>query len=223
MNNKKLDKQFRDLIQNDDLELNQMEQAAKEAIWQSLERPASSNTTAWKAAVGILLMLLGILFGVMQRKIAHQNTAREQLQEAWQVTKDSLSQMALSNQRLERYIENLSEEPSTPTSETKIIISYRDKYIDRIIEQRDTLLIEKLLTQSPDTVTVRDTIWIEVSPRPIADATTDQQREQPSKVEFLFDKKSSDQKYKLPIYFNERAVAKKQNKGNQGIIKVTVN
>lgn len=224
MNNEQLDKQFRNFLRNDDSELTPKELNAKENIWQALDRPKSSSAWIWKVAVVILLLLLGAVFGLLQNKVAHQTAQHQQLQLALMAARDSLQQAKGQLQQSESQLATFEQQQfkSSTKEQSTTIIKYQDKYIDRIIEQKDTILIEKVRLQAPDTVVVRDTVWVQV-PITIASTTPDQQKKQPSKVEFLFNKPPSKSKYKLPIYINEQAVAKKPSGGNQGIITITIN
>lgn len=225
--NEQFDKQFRDLIQNDDADLNQAEQEAKQRIWSSLKPPKSANVWRWKLAVGILLLLFGMMLYLWQNEVMQQRKENQELQQALIETKNALAQATLDQQQLQQQIKVPAPLTVAPTIESTTIIEYRDKYVDRIIEKRDTLLVEKQLLSPPitivtrDTIIVRDTVWLQ-RPRAIANAN-DSSQKSPTGVEFIFGEKPADQKYKIPIYISNRAVAKKPTNNSQGIIKVTIN
>ena len=92
MEHNDMDEKFRDLIRNDDSDLNEQERSSKEAIWERIDSPQKERIIFpfWQIAASVLLLLLGGAAWLFTNKINQQNQHFAQIEKELLETKNSL-------------------------------------------------------------------------------------------------------------------------------------
>ena len=244
-----LDKKFRDLLQNDNAELNEQERLSKEAIWEEIATPKTEKRIFpfWQIAAAVLLLLLGGTSWVFTNKINLQEQHFAELQKELLETKKSLQTVQQDFAQLESTnnykIENNTIPKVNPTKEVVEVL--KKEYIENVVYVRDTVFLEKnilpnLSAEKPEENIrlVRDTVFIEVpakQPARLVDLEKQEEslqekilkkKKKSQKMEFVFGKKPLEKPAKKNplIFLNESEVAKKTNENpKRNVITIPIN
>jgi len=227
-----LEKKFRDIIRNDQSELNEEEIESKELIWGKLELPQKEKRIFpfWKIAASILFLISigSLLFFMNQNNLQDRQFAQlnEELIEAQNLLKSvefELTQLK-SKQNTDLKTEEITIEKESP----KIVELVKKEIIEKLIYQRDTVFIETNPVNTEIIKLVRDTVFIEVpikeTPK-FVDIETDEknqndqlekEKKKSQKMEFVFGKKTISKPGKQSsIIFNDTELAKKTVKSTR--------
>lgn len=231
MGHEELDKLFREIIQDDTNELTEQEVGSKAAIWAAIELPKKErvNFSFWKIAAAILFLLWGSTAYWFTNRTAKQEA---QLQQWKQIYSTSQEQLKVVQEELKGTKCTVLEQ--SPKKPQEIVISKPIvQYLDKFVEIRDTIWIEKEFPPEVLVEYIRDTVWVETpvveknpsvlvqhESAPIPDI-----RKIPSKVAFIFGKQplQTPTGLRIPLIINEHEITKKTEQHNNGLITVKIN
>ena len=244
-----LDKRFRDLIQNDDSEMNDQERDSKEAIWGEIVTPKKERRIFpfWQIAAAVLLLLLGGTSWFFTNKFNNQKQHFAQLEKELLETKKSLetTQQAFANLDASNNIDLENNTIPKINQPKELVEILKKEYVEKVVYVSDTVFLEKniLPNFSADKTEekiqlVRDTVYIEVpakQPTRLVDLETKEKtlkenfskkKKKPNKLEFVFGKKPLQKPAKKSplILINESEVVRKTDKNTKSnVITIPIN
>ena len=227
------DKKFRDLIQNDNSELNEQERLSKEVIWEDITASKKERKIFpfWQIAAAVLLLLLGGTSWLFSNKINLQEQYYAELQKELLETKSSLQ--IVQQKFIQSESTNLTDTENNTIPKInqpkEVVEILKKEYIENVVYVRDTVFLESIEKIKESIRLVRDTVFIEVpakQPTRLVDLEMKEEtlkekfsnkKKKSKKIEFVFGKKPLEKPVKKNplILINEAEVAKKPNNTNK--------
>jgi len=223
MEHDELDKRFRDLIQNDNSEMNEQERLSKEAIWEEIDSPKKERRVFssalwadrfWQIAAAVLLLLLGGTSWFFINKINSQELHFAELQKELLETQNSLQTVQHDFAQLE-LTNKLNFKNNTPTElnqPKEVVEVLKKEFIEKVVYVNDTVFLEKniLPSLSADKAEeriqlVRDTVYIEIPAKQPARLVDLEKKEATPKDKFSKKKKKSQ---KMEFVFGKKTLEK---------------
>ena len=238
MEHDEMDKLFRNIINEDNFELNDLEKNSMKGIWNQIDVPERKNNFHfWKIAAAILFFLWGGTAWFFSNKINQEKQIFSQLQQNYDEVKNSLTSVQLQLDQANTIAQNENIKPFEQEEKNEMPLSHpiQKEVFEKIVFVHDTIFVNQNISPTQLIHVAKDTVFIEV---PIKasfkmtefenqlEAPKEKKSTQkiPSKIEFVFGKKP----LKKPVQQNKSiiikdiGIAKKTNKSNSSLITIPI-